>query len=172
MMYCRPDQLRNGGDSLYDELRRAGWARKDLEDLLYYQDQALALLEELRELGFAYKRLDHYHFCPFPGGASWEGCGEVTGHITLHRGCEPAAVAHELGHGFHERLRKDRQLPDDFGEDYAEAVRWFTEQRARPTQWFHGFKTSGKPDQVLRACDYDWDVFKERLIAGLYYPAT
>jgi hypothetical protein len=95
---------------------------------------------------------------------------EVKGYITVYLDCQPGAIPHELGHGFHECLRRDYHLADKFGEDYAEAIRWFTEQRVGPSLWCQEFKDRDRDNAVLVACKYDWATFVDRLKKGHYYP--
>jgi len=130
----------------------------------------MAVLEDLEAIGFGFKALDHIRFCPYPGTAAWHGVNEQSGYITVYLGCEAGAIAHELGHGFHECLRRDHRLPDRFGEDYAEAIRWFAEQRAGPSPWCQEFKARKRHDAILAACNYDWAALVERLKKGHYYP--
>src|SRR5438270_13337869 len=112
-----------------------GWTLEQLRGYVRVGEAAVALLEELKVAGFKYKTVDRIRFCPYPGTAAWCGIDEEKGYIKVHQDCEPGAMAHELGHGFHECLRRDHHLPDRFGEAYAEAIRWFTEQRMGPSAW-------------------------------------
>src|SRR4051812_9589490 len=102
---------------------------KKLRDILLVQDMTERLLQELADIGFDSKAVVKYRFTENDGGARWRGLpGADEGETPLHRDGTASAVAHELGHGFHERLQHDRDLPDRFGEDDAEAMRWFVEE--------------------------------------------
>lgn len=74
------------------------------------------------ENGLAYKPLKDLKIqvgCP-----TWSnGC------LSLPPNCEPGVIAHEMGHGAHECWR---QTPR-WGEDFANAVRYFVEERAGGT---------------------------------------
>lgn len=135
------------------------------------QDATEVLLRELESLGFRSKAVDHYRFEEKSGGAGWKRIDQEKGVITLYRDCTPGAVAHELAHGFHERLRYDQGLPDLFGEDYAEAIRWFVEERLGWTEWRNEFQTrTSKWDRVLRQCNFSWTTFVQNLKDGKFYP--
>lgn len=143
------------------------WSLEQLDGYVRYNFGAIALLEELRTAGFRYKTVHRFHFSPAEGGACWRALDDQRGDITIYRGCEPGAVAHELGHGFHESIRGSR---DEFGEDYAEAIRWFTEQRIGPSSWCERFKSQSRDRAILDACDFDWHTFVSRLQSGIIFP--
>lgn len=121
----------------------------------------------LDEIGLPYKRVSHYKFVDEPGSPCWMGESDEEGFIKITLGCEAGAVAHEIGHGFHERLRSGRHLPEPFrepqdGEAVAEAIRFFVEQR-RGTGW-----RPWKDTQTLEKCGWDFEQFK-RLIRMIYF---
>jgi hypothetical protein len=147
-----------------------GWTVEELRGYLRVCDVAKAVLEELKAAGFKFKMIERIRFCPYPGTAAWQGIDEETGYITVYLGCQAGAIAHELGHGFHECLRRDYSLPNRFGEDYAEAIRWFTEQRIGPSAWCLEFMSRKSDDALLIACNYDWLTFVDLLKKGLFYP--
>jgi hypothetical protein len=131
------------------------------------------LLQDVASLGFSWKSIDHYRFDDTPGNSCWFGIDESRGWIRLMREWTPGCVAHELGHGFHERLRTDKHLPDEFGEDYAEAIRWFAEERIGWTVWRDDFARRGRrDDRVLNACGWAWCGFLENLRSGRFYPTA
>jgi hypothetical protein len=128
------------------------------------------LLDELKGMGYRYKIAS---FCFEPAcrsDAKWKGIDEDRGRITLFALTEPRAIAHEMGHGFHECLRRDNRLSDQFGEDYAEAIRWFVEQRMGPSTWCDRFWSGTRNRAVLDACGFEWDRFVARLQARQFYP--
>lgn len=99
----------------------------------------------LNTTGLPYKRVSSFKFIDEDGTAVWKGDpGEDSGSIDIYLGCDAGAVAHEIGHGFHERLnhecrKRQKTLPQDIcypedGEAFAEAVRFFVEQK-RGSVW-------------------------------------
>lgn len=75
--------------------------------LLTAQGETYALLDEV---GLPYKHVSRFELADEAGAAVWTGESEETGFITIYRGCDPEAVAHELGHGFHEALNQHRRV--------------------------------------------------------------
>jgi hypothetical protein len=120
--------------------------------------------ELLDEIGLPNKRVARYERADAEGTAEWAGESETAGVIIVYRGCDPEAVAHEIGHGFHEALNHHKRAtlphpfryPDD-GEAVAEAVRFFVEQR-RGSTWR---PTSDR--QTLEHCRYDLGQFRAKL---------
>ena len=134
-------------------------------------EESLKQVEEatcklLNDIGVPYKKVSRYEFVDEEGTAVWTGESEETGFIKIYRGCDPEAVAHEIGHGFLEAMNynKKAQLPAPFrrpedGEAVAEAVRFFVEQR-RGSSW-----RPSRDLQTLEYCDYDFDTFKRQVKA-------
>ena len=147
-----------------------GWKPSELCQYVRYLDAAVNLLDELTGLGFKHKTLEHIRFSCYPGTASWQGMTDDIGYMTIHEGCEPGAVAHELGHGFHERLRNDYSLENRFGEAHAETIRWFTEDKLGNPAWCEKFKNNGKDDEILKLCNYDWKQYKNNLSKKKFFP--
>lgn len=147
-----------------------GWTTSELSEYIRYHDRTVELLSELVGVGCRSKTMMYFGFCCYPGTATWHGTGKETGFVVVHQKCEPGAIAHELGHGFHERLRDKFALDDEYGEDYAEAIRWFVEDRLHNTQWCENFKRLAKDDVILKHCGYDWEQFKEKLRKEQFYP--
>jgi hypothetical protein len=145
------------------------WSPEQLDGYIRFYFGAIALLEQLRIAGSRYKTVHRFHFAPTYGGACWRGLDDHCGDITIFRGCEPGAVAHELGHGFHESIRGGR---DEFGEDYAEAIRWFTEQQIGPSSWCKRFESESGHRAILDACNFDWKTFVCRIQSGIIFPNT
>ncbi|MCY2987854.1 MAG: hypothetical protein NTY19_08340, partial [Planctomycetota bacterium] len=95
-----------------------------------------ATYDLLLEIGLPFKRVLWYEWVDEVGTAAWKGESEDTGFIKLFLGCEAEAVAHEIGHGFHEALNHNSvavlpfpvRWPED-GEAVGEALRYFVERR-------------------------------------------
>ncbi|MEZ6192066.1 MAG: hypothetical protein R3C45_12380 [Phycisphaerales bacterium] len=132
----------------------------------------MELLDELADINFRRKSVDHIRFSCYPGTASWRGINDDAGYIEVHEKCEAGAIAHELGHGFHECLRDDFDLDDDYGDDYAEAIRWFVEKKLGETKWCDDFKKQSGHKAILEHCEYDWAVFMDKMRAKKFYPST
>ncbi len=128
--------------------------------------ETTALLDSFEQVGLPYKRIGECRFveCDWP---TWEGTSESEGIVTIDPSKhEPRCVAHEMGHGFHECLRRD--IPDlwhdddNEGETVAETVRFFVEQRL----WKHGevqWLPKAKHTKILDACDYKVNYFRGML---------
>ena len=114
----------------------------------------------LDDIGLPYKQVSRYEWVPEVGTAAWVNESREKGFIKVYYGCDAEAIAHEIGHGFHERLREARSLPHPFrqpqdGEAVAEAIRFFVEQR-RGSLW-----RPQQDKQTLEFCNYDYEKFKE-----------
>ncbi|HZZ76957.1 MAG TPA: hypothetical protein VFE62_00475 [Gemmataceae bacterium] len=148
-----------------------GWSRAELSGYVSYHDVTKSLLDDLETHSFKWKRVREFHFIGHPGGAWWRGISEEVGDIYIHVGCEPGAIAHELGHGFEECLRHRSHRTIEFSEDYAEAIRWFAEQREGPSSWCNEYRgRSKKHDAILKECRYDWARFVDNLKRGHFFP--
>jgi O-acetyl-ADP-ribose deacetylase (regulator of RNase III) len=143
-------------------------------DLMTVEAETYRLLDTT---GLPYKRVSAFNLIDqdqSPNGAKavWNGDpGQDTGSIDIYFGCDAEAVAHEIGHGFHERLYheywirekalpKEIRYPED-GQAFAEAVRFFVEQ-GRGSAWRPANDT-----QVLDYCDYDLHRFVALCQSGL-----
>lgn len=120
-------------------------------------DETVTLLEEFKKTGFAHKRVAEVRFeeCDCP---SWEGISEAEGVVTIDPSKhEPRRIAHEMGHGFHECLRRDfpQWWPsrEGEGETVAETIRFFVELRMHAftgKQWL----PKAQHSTIIEACDY------------------
>jgi hypothetical protein len=126
------------------------------EEVEKIEQETYGLLEDT---GLPYKKVSRYHWVDEDGTACWCGESEEAGFIKIYRGCEPGAVAHEIGHGFHEALNQHKgglmfpfRYPED-GEAVAEAIRFFVEQR-RGSSW-----RPTRDTQTLNRCGYDFQNF-------------
>jgi hypothetical protein len=85
------------------------------EDVKKVEEETYNLLGDM---GLPFKKVSNYRWLNEEGdiGAQWLGLSEEAGIIDIFLGCEPGAVAHEIGHGFHEALNhnKKTELPYPF----------------------------------------------------------
>jgi hypothetical protein len=135
---------------------------KKLVDLVEAYQKTLELLNELKALGFRYKELAFFDAEPGTRDPWWRGIGEENGIIHFPITADARSVAHEMGHGFYECLKRDYALPQQFltdksGEDFAEAIRWWVEQRLGPSQW------QPRHTNVLKTCHHKVEEFKNWL---------
>ncbi len=113
------------------------------------------ILRELEELGYPYKRVRCVEIDNI-AEPLWIGESRTQGRVKINPSEHDArAVAHELGHGFHEKIR-DKGKEDEYGEDMAEAIRWFVEKKMGPTNWC---KQPPNDDAVIRVCNKDKATF-------------
>ncbi len=120
-------------------------------------DETLTLLREFQALGYKFKSATETRFtsCEKP---EWDGISETEGIVTIDPSQhDPESIAHELGHGFHECLRRDypQLWHDDTteGETIAETIRYFVElrmNRGSGRQWL----PKAEHTAILDACDY------------------
>jgi hypothetical protein len=127
----------------------------------WYLASTYTVLEKLEREGFPYKRLVEVD----PGGEApgWQSIDIDSGRVRLGNSANsPGVIAHEMGHGFHERWRDTPR----YGEDFANAIRWFAEQIAGPTSWCDRILKSDRNAAILRLCDSRWDSFLALLRLG------
>jgi hypothetical protein len=143
------------------------------EDVRRVEEETYKLLEDI---GLPFKKVSKFEWVNEERGmgAQWSGKSEEAGIIEIFLGCDPGAVAHEIGHGFHEAINHRKRAPLPYpvrydpnpnnsnqdGEAVGEAVRYFVEQRLgsswRPTN----------NTQTLEHCHYDLSEFRS-LVRGL-----
>jgi hypothetical protein len=135
-----------------------------------YQE-TLKLLEELKAIGFPYKCVAFFLFEPGSGHPRWRGFNDRQG-IVLFPSSDAGALAHEMGHGFHECLRdkfpNGLTSPMDNGEAVAQAIRFFVRERYRQTTGKHEFEENWNDHtnwDVLKQCNESFDQFKAKLRA-------
>lgn len=129
-----------------------------LEVLKKTHDATIELLEELKGRGFDYKTIDEVALTESDGPA-WVPKTKRSGIVKIRPAKDCArALAHELGHGFHEVWRETSNHRC-CGEAMAEAIRWFVEERMRGREW----QPQRHRTCVLEACAWNWDTFKNEL---------
>lgn len=120
----------------------------------------LDLLDELDGIGHPGKQITEVKFIERDTPV-WIGICADAGRIELDPYKHDArAVAHEAGHGFHERWREDNGEPH--GEEMAEAIRFFVEERMGDSHW----ECPVERRSVLDRCGYSFEQFKELLLSG------
>ena len=120
--------------------------------------ETVSLLGELNVFGYKHKKLAFVIFedCQYPG---WLGLNEIEGDVNIDpRKHEARAIAHEMGHSFHELWRQNTSHKC-CGEAMAEAIRFFVENHMGDKDW----TPDPKWTEVLDACDYCYDTFKSEL---------
>lgn len=122
------------------------------------QAETVRLLDECEKLGYAYKRVAGVRFveCEHP---TWKGTSEEEGEVTLDPDKhDPRWIAHAMGRGFHECLRRDHPdwwlSKESESETVAETIRFFVEARMNRHTKRRWKPPSGKHSKVLDACDY------------------
>jgi hypothetical protein len=128
-----------------------------LNELHLAYDKTIELLDELKESKHDYKVLDCLVLKGDLKDPVWCGLGETGGVVAMnpHTPVRKArAIAHEMGHGFHELWRDDDH--QCCGQAMAEAIRWFVEKRLCSLGW----KPRKDWTSVLDACGRDWKKFK------------
>jgi len=122
-----------------------------------------SVLDELAAIGFGYvpplRIVIEKADCP---------CWTNNGTITIPFECrEPRCIAHEMGHGWHLWQRLQLGYRDEFGEDAAEAIRWFVEERLGDRTW----QPRDDWTRILEVSEYSFDRFKEMLKSGELFRA-
>jgi hypothetical protein len=114
------------------------------------------LLRKIQSRGFGYKTVQQI---AVTNGAPYWSNGEVGVPQSNSADINDLGyLAHEMGHGFHEKLREEKGFKDVHGEDWAETIRYFVEKRM-------GTKRESK-SVVLDACERDEDKFIQMLKSG------
>ncbi len=140
--------------------------RTDIDAVYKATIRLLEPLESLRSFRYRHKQVTEFRFqeCSEP---QWESTSEDSGVVTI----DPAkhqrfCIAHLMGHGFHECLRRD--LPkiwhDDKNESetVAETIRYFVESRLLGRDGVPRLPRAEYAD-VLDACGYDVGQFNRML---------
>lgn len=123
--------------------------------------QTVNLLETIRQAtGYGYNPVKGINIDPSAKCPTW-----FDGEVRISPSHDARALAHEMGHGMHERIRETGKH-DQYGEDFAEAVRWFVEERMGPSTWCNGLKELPEKSAVLSACSRDFQVFLSGLKDG------
>ena len=124
------------------------------DELRQCQDKTFELLQRIqRETGCGFKHVRTLVIDPTTAAPTWHD-----GQVRISPTHDARAIAHEIGHGMHEKLR-EAGWEDQYGEDFAEAIRWFVEQSMGPSQWCDRLTRLPGASAILRACNQDFDQF-------------
>jgi hypothetical protein len=104
-----------------------------LQELQKAIDASYSVLKELEKSGYQYKCISQV-VLDNTSNPFWAGESETTGCVHMNPFKHDArAIAHEIGHGFEERWRKDTS--EIMGQSMAEAIRFFVEQKMGSSSW-------------------------------------
>lgn len=136
-----------------------------MEELKEALNTTIKLLDDLDNLGYLHKKVIEVELverdCPV-----WIGISGTEGRIEINPQQHDArAVAHEAGHGFHEKLR-ERGKRNIYGEDTAEAIRWFVEQIMGPAVWCNGLNKYPCDGTIIKICNGEYSTFTHMLKTG------
>jgi len=134
-------------------------------DIGFIKNVTYSLFEECK---LKYKKcnqflIDEAH----ENGALWVGISDTAGIIFISPSVpisDYGCIAHELGHGAHEASRID----DKKGEGFADAIRYFVEEKHIKSDWFNKAKSAIKDSSVLVECEWDFLVFKEMCLSDKF----
>lgn len=136
---------------------KANWTNELKEEVKKVEELTYDLLSELG-VG-SHKTISKIYFLDLQGSkATW-----WNREVRIWLGCDPWAIAHEIGHGVHELYRAMECVreKDTCGESWAEAIRYFIEERHNPdSEWLKNAEWL-KGDVILKECNCDWNKFKE-----------
>jgi hypothetical protein len=105
-----------GGTSVVD---RGEW----LARFLRCYRATIALFGRLQaEAGYGYKDITSVDLADYKKCPVW-----FDGRLEIGYNNEPESLAHELGHGLHEKIRGEAGKSDSLGEEFAEAIRFYVE---------------------------------------------
>ena len=94
---------------------------------------------------FDYKPLRSIELYCYWKDPEWEG---ETSSVKMGYNNEPEALAHELAHGLHEKIRENGH-DNKHGEEFCDAIRYFVEKKILPdSEWLKDFKGN----VILEAC--------------------
>jgi hypothetical protein len=99
------------------------------------------LLDRIQaEAGYPHKDVASVDLADYKACPVW-----FDGQLEIGYNNEPESVAHELGHGLHEKIR-DVGKSDFLGEEFAEAIRFYVETGMMTgSSWLKGFHKDGNP---------------------------
>ncbi|MDD4957645.1 MAG: hypothetical protein PHQ61_08420 [Candidatus Omnitrophica bacterium] len=110
--------------------------------------------------GFAYKPIKLVTVSDYQKAPTW-----CDGNVEIGYNNDPQALAHELGHGLHEKIREAGH-EDKYGEEFADTIRYFVEKIISPTSaWM---KTS-KQNILLRECKCSFGEFTKKLMSKEFF---
>ena len=101
----------------------------------------MALLDRVQaEAGYPHKDVTSVDLADYKACPVW-----FDRHLEIGYNNEPESVAHELGHGLHEKIREAGKS-DFLGEEFAEAIRFYVETAMMTSSsWLQRFHKAGNP---------------------------
>jgi hypothetical protein len=115
------------------------------------KEMTYALLEQIRQkTGYSYK-LATVKVLELKGSSpTWS-----KGTVTIGYDNEPEAIAHEIAHGLHEKIREAGKA-DCLGEDFANAIRYYVEvEIGSNSKWVRRHKAQRKNPFTSRYNTFD-----------------
>ena len=92
-----------------------------------------------QEAGYPYKQFT-VNVLSYKDSPTWDN-----GKIEIGYNNEPESVAHEIGHGLHEKIRETGKS-DILGEEFVEAIRYYVEfELSTNSLWLREFRIEGNP---------------------------
>ena len=90
------------------------------------------ILERIKnETPYKYKKLETLSIKDSLAGPVWTGINTDMGNIDIGYNNDPESIAHELGHGLHEKIRETGK-ENFIGEEFCEIIRYYVEKQLNP----------------------------------------
>ena len=131
--------------------------------LLKTYKETIDFLEQIKaNTPFDYKPLQSIELHDYLKDPVWEGSSFS---IEMGYNNEPEALAHELAHGLHEKIRENGH-DNKHGEEFPDAIRYFVEKEILPnSDWLKKFKGN----VLLKACHSKKDEFINTLKSTQFF---
>ncbi|MBI2806441.1 MAG: hypothetical protein HYX68_15785 [Planctomycetes bacterium] len=100
------------------------------------------------EAGYPFKDVVFVDLADYKPCPTWFG-----GRVEVGYNNEPESLAHEMGHGLHEKITETGKS-NFLGEEFAEAIRYYTEREMQTNSpWLTKFDSTGNPFTKRYALD-------------------
>ncbi|HEX8203659.1 MAG TPA: hypothetical protein VF590_24495 [Isosphaeraceae bacterium] len=118
-------------------VQKASW----LARFLRCYRASIDFLERVKmETGYSYKDVASVELADFKDCPAWDD-----GTVKIGYNNDPESIAHELGHGLHEKIRETGRS-DSLGEEFCEAVRFYVESEMKANStWLQKFSRLSNP---------------------------